>query len=61
MATAIIAFFALGLIGLIRAATTVDLGRADNFAILASSTVTNVTVTFLALFHPRYQATEPVF
>ncbi len=33
--------FTLGLAGLIRAATTVDLSRADNFAILAGSTITN--------------------
>ena len=31
----------LGMVGLIKAATTVDLGTADNFAILAGSTITN--------------------
>lgn len=34
-------FFVIGLAGLATAATTVDLGAATNFAILASSTVTN--------------------
>ena len=33
--------FTLGLAGLIRAATTVNLNTADNFAILAGSTITN--------------------
>lgn len=33
--------FTLGLIGLIRAATTVNLGTADNLAVLAGSTITN--------------------
>jgi LPXTG-motif cell wall-anchored protein/uncharacterized repeat protein (TIGR01451 family) len=34
-------FFVLGFVGLVTAATTVNLGTATNFAILASSTVTN--------------------
>lgn len=33
--------FTLGLVGLVIAATSVDLGLADNFAILAGSTITN--------------------
>ncbi len=33
--------FTLGLVGLIKAATTVNLGTADDFAILAGSTITN--------------------
>lgn len=39
--TALVASFALGLTGLIRAAATVNLGTADSFAVLAGSAITN--------------------
>lgn len=38
---ALVAVFALGLAGIVIAVTTVNLGTADNFAVLAGSTITN--------------------
>ncbi|HCI05361.1 TPA: DUF3494 domain-containing protein, partial [Patescibacteria group bacterium] len=38
---ALAVFFVFGLVGLVIAATAVNLGTADNFAVLAGSTITN--------------------
>lgn len=40
-----VAALTLGVVGFVRAATTIGLGAADNFAILAGSTITNIGPT----------------
>lgn len=42
---ALVSLFGLGFVGLIMAATTVNLGTADNFAVLAGSAITNTGAT----------------